>query len=212
MGGLNVPGVLPTCGNQMTQFGLGGPGAAGEIPGFVRLNELNANVRLTKVLFAANPVVQATGAESLTIVSETAASYIPNLPDAGSLSLSPQITGSCSYVNIFGQTGPGATACEVKQADSVWSYTNLLLQLSYPAAFGSPVNLTPSVFFGMNITGDSPIFARQQSGTRAANFSLTGEYQQNLRATINYAAFFGGAFRNTSQDKDFIGLNVAYSF
>jgi hypothetical protein len=197
------------CGNQaQNYFGYGGVGSTGEVQGYVPLNAWNSNVRFTKVLFQADPIVQTMGAESLTIVSETAVTFIPNLPDAGTLSLSPDLTNACGFNTSFGGNG----TCKVEQADSWSSATNLLLQLSYPSAFNTPVNLIPAVYLGGTLFGNSPIAAGAQSGFRSANLSLTADYQQNLKATINYAMQWGGDIRNQAKDKDFVGVTVNYTF
>ena len=97
-------------------------------------------------------------------------------------------------------------------ATKVSSYENLLLLLSYPGAFGSPINLTPGLYYGMTIQGNSPVAAGAQSGFKAMNLSLKGEYQQNLSATVNFAKQWGGGIRNNAADKDFVGVTVNYTF
>ena len=178
----------------------------GEVRGWVPLNQASTNIRLTKIFFQANPFVEALGAESFTVINETSVNYITNLPS--SISMSPQITNSCGAAASFGGEG----TCAVHQATKVSSYTNFLFQLSYPGAFGSPINLTPALYYGMTIQGNSPVAAGPQSGFKAMNLSLKGEYQQNLTATINFAKQWGGGFRNLNADKDFVGFTVNYAF
>jgi len=200
--GAAVPGL---CNNQLD------PTAAlastpGEVRGWLPLNQASANLRATKILFAANPIVEATGAESLTLINETSVNYITNLPS--SISMSPQVTNGCGAAASFGGEG----TCAVHQATKVSSYTNFLFLLSYPGAFGSPINLQPGLYYGMTIQGNSPIAAGPQSGFKAMNLSLKAEYQQNLTATINFAKQWGGGFRNINADKDFVGFTVNYAF
>jgi hypothetical protein len=202
-------GLGAQCGNQVqSYFNLGGAGAPGEIPGAIPLDSVTGVVRFTKTFFQADPMVQATGADSLTVISETAVTYITNLPDAGVLNLSPQVTNSCGAGISFGGEG----TCGVKTATKVSSATNLLLQLNYPGAFGTPINLTPGLFYSMTLQGNSPLAAGVQSGFKAMNLSLKAEYQQNLSATINFAKQWGGGFRNLSADKDFVGFTINYTF
>jgi hypothetical protein len=197
------------CGNQVgNYFGLPGANEPGEIQGYIPLNAYHANLRMTKILFQANPIVEATGAESLTLVNETSLVYITNLPDSGRLSLSPQITNGCGAGASFGVEG----SCRVRAATKLSSYTNFLFQLSYPGAFGTPINLTPGLYYGMAIQGNSPLAAGSQSGFRAMNLSLKAEYQQNLNVVLNFAKSWGGGFRNLSADKDFVGVTVNYAF
>jgi len=206
---LNLLGVTPTpgtlCGNQLDP-NENLKDAGGEVKGWVPLNQYSANIRLTKILFAANPIVEATGAESLTMINETSVNYITNLP--GGLSMSPQITNGCGANASYGGEG----TCAVRQATKVSSYTNFLFLLSYPGAFGTPINLTPGVYYGQTVVGNSPIAAGPQANFKAMNLSLKAEYQQNLTATLNFAKQWGGGFRNTNADKDFIGFTVNYAF
>jgi hypothetical protein len=207
-------GLGAQCGNQsQTYFNYGGPGTAGEIQGYIPLDAWHANLRMTKILFAGNPMISGIGADSLTLINETSLVYITNLPDSGSLNMSPQITNGCGATASFGfdpLTVPGG--CGVKSATKLSTYTNFLFLLSYPAAFGTPINLTPGLYFGMAIQGNSPLAAGTQSGFRAMNLSLKAEYQQNLNVTLNFAKQWGGGFRNISADKDFVGLTVNYAF
>ena len=206
------------CDNQVTSyFDLPGvlTGTSGPVTvrGFIPLDVARANVRLTKIFFAGNPFVQATGAESFTIVSETSVAYVTNLPDSGTLNMSPAITNSCG-IAATGTATPSTTgsACDVPSATKFSSYENVLLLLSYPGAFGSPINLTPGLYYGMTIQGNSPMAAGAQSGFKATNLSLKAEYQQNLSATVNFAKQWGGGIRNNAADKDFVGVTVNYTF
>jgi len=197
------------CVNQVTRYfdlDTTSTGQEINIPGAIPLDVARANARLTKIFFAGNPVVAGMGAESVTLISETSISYITNLPDSGTLNMSPQITGIGTDVP-YGRNGPG-----LKTATKISSYENLLVLISYPGAFGSPINLTPGLYYGMTIQGNSPMAAGPQTGFKSTNLSLKAEYQQNLTATLNFAKQWGGGFRNTAADKDFVGLTVNYTF
>jgi len=197
--------AVGTCGNQLSSYLTN---TNGEIPGSIRLDQVSTNFRLTKIFFAGMPFVSGIGAESITVVSETSINYITNLPDSGELNMSPAITNGCGA----GASSNAATTCDVPGATKVSSYENLLLLVSYPAAFGTPINLTPGIYYGMTIQGNSPISAGPQRGFKATNLSLKAEYQQNLTATLNFAKQWGGGYRNTNADKDFVGLTVNYTF
>jgi hypothetical protein len=196
---------IGTCGNQMNSYLTTNNG---NIPGSIRLDQVSTNFRLTKIFFAGMPFVSGIGAESITAISETSINYITNLPDSGTLNMSPAITNACGA----GAASNAATTCDVPSATKVSSYENILLLVSYPAAFGSPINLTPGIYYGMTIQGNSPIAAGPQSGFKATNISLKAEYQQNLTATLNFAKQWGAGYRNTNADKDFVGLTVNYTF
>jgi hypothetical protein len=197
------------CGNQSNSyFGYGEAGAKGKIQGYVPLDALHANVRFTKIFFAGNPVVAATGAESITVINENAITYISNLPKTSEINLSPTITNVCGSNVSFG----AAPTCDVPSPTKVASRANFLFLMSYPGAFGSPINLTPGLFYGMSIQGTSPLAANIPSGSKQANISLKAEYQQNLTATLNFAKQWGAGWRNINADRDFVGLTVNYAF
>ncbi len=195
------------CGNQLSSYRSSNDRS--HISGTIPLDQVSTNFRLTKIFFAGMPFVSGIGAESITAISETSINYITNLPDSGTLNMSPAITNGCGAATSFGS---GATTCDVPGATKVSSYENILLLVSYPGAFGTPINLTPGLYYGMTIQGNSPIAAGPQKGFRATNLSLKAEYQQNLTATLNFAKQWGGGYRNTNADKDFVGLTVNYTF
>jgi len=183
--------------NQGSYFGSKAGVSAQKSQGYILLDVARANARFTKILFAGNPFVAATGAESWTLISETSINYITNLPDSGQLYMTNQLDNN---------DGPSRSATKVS------SYENLLVLVSYPAAFGTPINLTPGMYYGMTIQGNSPTAAGTKPGFKAMNLSLKAEYQQNLTATLNFAKQWGGSTMNNAIDKDFVGLTVNYTF
>jgi hypothetical protein len=180
-------------------------GTGGESVGYVRVDAYNLTLRATKSLFTTNPIVATLGADSASTFVEAAVIYVPDLPDSGSLMISPYPTNAFTpglTTNAF--TDRAATKVS---SGATWSFS-----AQYLSAFGTSVNLTPSVTYQQGIQGATPIAGGFLSGFKAANFALRADYLINLSATINYAARWGGGYRNQNADRDFVGLTVSYQF
>ena len=205
-GGLNGAALYnqldPGCGTGGVCRHLG---IGGETLGYTRVDAYHLVLRGTKSLFTTNPVVEAFGADSASTFVEASAIYIPNMPDPGELMLSSYVTNAFtpgSTTNPFIDKGPTRV--------SAGATGNFSLQ--YLSAFGTSVNLTPSLTYQQGLHGAAPIAGGYQSGFKAANLALRADYLVNLSATVNYATRWGGGIRNYTADRDFVGLTVNYQF
>jgi hypothetical protein len=200
----------PGCGSGVAtckNFGRGG-----ESVGFVRVDAYNMTLRATKSLFTTNPIVSTLGADSASTFVEAAVIYVPDLPESGNLMISPYPTNSFTPGVPVGNPLQGLNRFIDRAATKVSSGATWSFSAQYLSAFGTSVNLTPSVTYQQGIQGATPIAGGFLSGFKAANFALRADYLINLSATINYAARWGGGFRNLNADRDFVGLTVSYQF
>jgi len=82
-------------------------------------------------------------------------------------------------------------------------------------AFGSPVNLFPSVAFAHDVHGTTPAPLNTFVENRAAlTFGIEATYLERWSAGLSYTNFFsiGDDEHNVLRDRDFVSLNVKYSF
>ena len=151
------------------------------------------------------------GADQLVFVGEVGADYVPGLESHEDLPFNgpnTPVSGNPNYPN---------TAAEDVQHGGFptkfsWGY-RLRVQADYLAAIG-PINLTPSLSFAHDINGISPGPGPGNfvAGRKAVEIGLRGTYQYAWAAEISYTNYFGGKGQDLLTDRDFLALNIKYSF
>lgn len=151
------------------------------------------------------------GADQLVFVGEVGADYVPGLESHEDLPFNgpnTPVSGNPNYPN---------TAAEDVQHGGFptkfsWGY-RLRVSADYLAAIG-PVNLTPSLSFAHDINGISPGPGPGNfvAGRKAVEIGLRGTYQNAWAAEISYTNYFGGKGQDLLTDRDFLALNIKYSF
>lgn len=190
-----------------------------EITGWRRVKMHQAQVTATKSF---GPQL---GAGQLVAVGEAGFTRL-DLPD-GLLFNGPAVflpaLGS-STATSFGSSQPGMAGYATR---SSWGY-RLVASLSYSNALLGGT-LTPRIAFAHDVRGVSPTF---NQGVKAVTAGLGWNFQQNLQAEIAYTSFFGGrnfsgvdpvavpagqdatfsSSANPLKDRDFVSINLSYSF
>ncbi|RJF89609.1 DUF1302 family protein [Oleomonas cavernae] len=195
----------------------------------------NANLRFTKILPTTHWIVSALGANSIIALLEAATIYVDIDPDGpydyaayGQNGFSGFSTRPLNpLVDIGAPAVPALSLPEQGDArvkatwkpPTQWSggFTTLFI-LDYPAAFGTPINLTPIVAFQTGLFGSTP--APNPGFTKSMNsmyLALKADYLGSYSAQISYFKSWGaggglGGSRNPALDRDFIGLTVSYVF
>ncbi|MEO8104048.1 MAG: DUF1302 domain-containing protein [Betaproteobacteria bacterium] len=194
-----------------------------EITGYRRVNMHQVQVTATKA------IPQILAAEQFVIVGEVGYNYL-NLPSdvefEGYGTLLPVLQSSANAA-AGGSAQPGGWATK-----SSWGY-RLAARLEYPNAFGG-VNVIPRLAFSHDVDGVGPNFNK---GAKAATVGVGFTYQQNWQADVAYTNFFGGrvfcgtdvaalsaatlaarqslsfcSSANSLKDRDFLAINISYSF
>ncbi|WP_439816154.1 DUF1302 domain-containing protein [Zavarzinia sp. CC-PAN008] len=208
---VNVPGVnglptgLQTLPCRLNANGTLNSGCAGqEIRYDTRVDAQNFNLRGTKSFQASSFVPSLLNADAWTVIVEGAVihadfdteTFVGNAPNSVNVNNGPFITNFVS----------GNTPTR-------WSFGyTLVTNVTYPAVFGTAVNLTPGLAFSHGVSGTTPISGGFTEGVKSVNLSLKADYLINLSAAINFSKSWGGGAANTNADKDFLGLTVSYSF
>ena len=151
------------------------------------------------------------GADQLVFVGEVGADYVPGLESHESLPFNGPNTPVSANPN-FPNTAPQDVQVGGFPTKFSWGY-RLRVSADYLAAIG-PVNLTPSLSFAHDINGISPGPGPGNfvAGRKAIDVGLRATYQNAWAAEISYTSYFGGKGQDLLTDRDFVALNVKYSF
>jgi hypothetical protein len=131
------------------------------------------------------------GAAEGTLLAEAAVTHYPNLAPSASR---PYLLTNYEL--------PSKTS---------WGYV-VSLNVVYPHAFGSPVNVTPQIDFAHDVNGTSPNTIPFIQGRKAFTPSLNFEYLNKWRGQLAYTWYSGGGGNNLLKDRDYLSFNVSYSF
>lgn len=89
----------------------------------------------------------------------------------------------------------------------------LRVSASYDRFLGTAITLTPAVAFRHDAQGITPSGnAAFNEGLMQVGLSLEANWQQRWVGTVSYFNSFGAGMRNGSNDRDFVGLSLSYSF
>lgn len=211
--------------------GFGGGAGGVYIPGFERLQVMQYNLGLTRVLGATdNPI----GADQILAVAEIGATHVLNQPSVDQLQLdapgvyyhaSAGADGSgadgsrqaCS-TNTQCVTGPDGLRFNPHQADLhnfatpfSWGY-RLVGIFRYESVLPG-ISLQPFLIYSHDVDGISPgpagNFVR---GRQSVNFNFETRYKSSFTFTVGYNWFFGGKDLNLYRDRDNLQVFARYLF
>ena len=98
-----------------------------------------------------------------------------------------------------------------KPTEDSWGY-RLTGQLSYNNIFGG-LNLSPRVVFTHDVDGVTPSpFGTFVEERKSISVGLGASFVRAWSADLSYTSFFDAGTDNTLNDRDFVKLNVSYSF
>lgn len=93
-----------------------------------------------------------------------------------------------------------------------WGY-RLITRLDFNNAFGLPINLSPRLAFNHDVQGTTPgpggNFIEDR---KSVTIGLGAVYLEKWGADISYTSYFGAGIHNLIHDRDFVSLNIKYSF
>jgi hypothetical protein len=158
----------------------------------------------TKVFGAQNPFK----ANQWVVLAEVGATKVYDLPDKSVLRYeAPGTTVSA----IPGVSGAGGTQTTGWADDFSWGY-RLVTRLDYNAAIGA-VNLSPRIAFAHDVEGTSPgPGGNFIEGRKALTLGLGGTYLNQWSGDISYTRYYGAGNFNLIHDRDFVSMNIKYSF
>lgn len=189
---------------QLSQLGPIAPG--GIIEGFIERDIVQVQTTLSYLL----PPISWLGSQGGVLVGEIGWEHICSMPSKDKLRLEGPATASPGGAISAAALGePQVASRHFADADS-WGY-RILAKLDYFNVIG-PIGLTPRIGWSHDVDGISPLGGPFLAKRKAITLGLTANYLSSWTADLSYTNYFGAGAYNATNDRDFIGFNVKYSF
>ncbi len=160
------------------------------------------------------------GASQFTFVSEVGFTHVHNMPSKDELRLDGPGTPVSGNSNHSLDTGTYPLAAHPgKEAEpnsafadaNSWGY-RLVAKLDFNNAIGA-VTLSPRIAWSHDVNGTTPgPGGNFVDGRKAITLGLGADYQNTWSADLSYTEYFGAGRYNLVNDRDFLALNIKYSF
>jgi hypothetical protein len=187
---------------------LSGFTAGDVVTGYQRLDVLQYQMTGTKVFGAGNPF----GANQVVLLGEVGVTHVNDMPDKSQLRFEGPGTGRPGNPVAGAALVPDGTYQQDGFADATsWGY-RIVSRFDYNSALGA-ATLSPRIAFAHDVNGTSPgPGGNFIEGRKAITLGLGINYLNTWTADLSYTNFFGGDTFNQIRDRDFVALNVKYSF
>lgn len=177
--------------------------------GYKRMNVTQVQSTATKLF---GPIF---GADQFTLIGEIGVNHVHNMPDKDKLRFEgpgTYISGNATLAPAHAPTAGGLYEDSSHFADATsWGY-NLVGKLDFNNAIGA-VTLSPRIAWAHDVDGVSPGPGGSFiEGRKAITFGIGADYQNTWSADLSYTDFFGAGRYNLINDRDFVALNIKYSF
>jgi Protein of unknown function (DUF1302) len=184
------------------------------IQGYERFDVSQAQMTATKLF---GPIF---GASQFAMVGEVGMTHIHNMPDKEDMRLDgpgTPVTGNSNH--SLDKTIYPLAAHENKEAEpssafadaTSWGY-RVVAKFDFNNAIGA-VTLSPRVAWSHDVHGTTPgPGGNFVDGRKAVTLGLGANYQNQWTADLSYTEYFGAGRYNLINDRDFLALNVKYSF
>ncbi len=180
-----------------------------DIPGYIRRDLSQLQMTATH-LFGPNM-----GAESVVMLVEAGMTYVHDMPSKDELRLEAPgtaISGNASLADK--QSGGAISVVEESRhfADQFsWGY-RLVTKLDYSGVIGA-VNLSPRLIWQHDVKGNTPgPDGNFLEDRRSVTVALGASYQNVWTGDLSYSRYFGAGRYNVINDRDFVAMNIKYSF
>ncbi len=179
------------------------------IPGYVEKDVSQLQMTMTKLF---GPTF---GADQFVMVGEAGMTYVHGMPHKSTMRLeSPgtYVTGNSDQAEPGGvHAGKQAEADDAFVNSTSWGY-RMVAKLDFNDAIGA-VTLSPRIAWAHDVDGNSPgpggNFIEER---KAITYGIGASYQSTWSADLSYTDYFGADRYNLLNDRDFIALNIKYSF
>jgi len=193
-----------------SQLGACPNGLGGEISGYRRHEVGQLQFTTTKVFGSGNPF----NATQWVVLAEVGVTHVYDMPSKGVLRFegpgTPQPANAAVAAAQDGGAGIPAQTDGFADASS-WGY-RLVTRLDYNSV-GNGINLSPRLAFAHDVNGTSPgPGGNFIEGRKAITLGLAATYLNQWQADASFTTFFGGGAFNQIHDRDFVAVNVKYSF
>lgn len=177
------------------------------LPGYRRHDVWTAQSTMTKVF---GPIL---GSSQLVIVGEVGGVWA-DLPAKSTLRYDGPGTFTSGSAANMATSGNGALAATPESAfadDFSWGY-QLFARADYNNVFGS-VNLSPSIGFVHDVTGNTPLpLGNFIEGRKSITVAAEFVYQNTWSLELRYVNYFGAKRYNLLGDRDYAAATIKYSF
>lgn len=153
------------------------------------------------------------GADQFTLVGEVGLTYVHDMPkkkelrfDGPGTPISGNDTIAAAGVH-FGEKEPASAFADATS----WGY-RIVAKFDINNAIGA-VTLSPRIAWSHDVHGTTPgPGGNFVDGRKAVTLGLGASYQNQWTADVSYTEYFGAGRYNLINDRDFLALNVKYSF
>jgi len=202
--------LIPAPFNEFrSQLGDFAPGEV--IQGWERHEVSQFQLTATK-LFGPNNIFKA---DQIVLLGEVGFTNVWDLPDTSVLRFNGPGTdtgGGDSALTGGSGRNPVTEPSEFFATSYSWGY-RLITRLDFNNAFGLPINLSPRLAFNHDVNGTTPgpggNFIEDR---KSVTIGLGAVYLEKWGADLSYTSFFGAGIHNLIHDRDFVSLNIKYSF
>ncbi len=192
--------------SQLGQYNVGDT-----IRGWERHEMSQLQFTATKLFGPNNPFK----ADQIVVLGEVGFTQIWDLPDTNVLRYNGPGTdtgGGASTLDGGTSRNPVTEPNRYFATPFSWGY-RLITRIDYNNAFGLPINLSPRLAFNHDVNGTTPgpggNFIEDR---KSATIGVGAVYLEKWGADISYTAYFGAGIHNLIHDRDFVSLNIKYSF
>ncbi len=204
-----IAGINPAIGLNQVDAGCGNTGTNQLINGFIERNISQLQFTATKVF---GPVFKASTA---VMVGEVGITHVHNMPSKSLLRLNGAgtfVSGNPFHAGATGlHAGKAAEGADHFADATSWGY-RLAGRITYNNFIG-PINMSPRFAWSHDVNGITPgPGGNFLEGRKAATLGVGLDYQNEWQADISYTNFFGAGRYNLLRDRDFVAVNLKYSF
>ncbi|MCW8858735.1 MAG: DUF1302 domain-containing protein, partial [Deltaproteobacteria bacterium] len=160
------------------------------------------------------------GASQFTFVSEVGMTHVHNMPSKDEMRLdgpgtpvsgNPNHSLDTTLYPLAAHSGKAAEPAGAFADATSWGY-RLVAKLDFNNAIGA-VTLSPRVAWAHDVNGTTPgPGGNFIDGRKTVTLGLGANYQNKWTADLSYTDFFGAGRYNLVNDRDFVALNIKYSF
>ena len=155
------------------------------------------------------------GADQFVMVGEAGVTHVHGMPSKSDMrfeSAGTYVTGNSNQADPGGaHAGKPAESSDAFADDTSWGY-RLVGKMDFNNAIGA-VTLSPRIAWAHDVEGNTPgpggSFIEDR---KAVTYGIGASYQSTWSADLSYTDYFGANRYNLLNDRDFIALNIKYSF
>lgn len=181
--------------------------AGDEVSGYRLLDVLQYQMTGTKLFGAGNPF----NADQMVLLGEIGVTHVLNMPDKSTLRFNGSGTPLPGDPRSALLVPDGSQQIGGFADATSWGY-RVVVKLDYNSV-GNGINLSPRIVFAHDVNGTSPgPGGNFIEGRKTLTLGLGATYLNKWQADASYTRYSGAGNFNQIHDRDFVAINVKYSF